>query len=271
MIFVRDKGQMCNNILQYAHMYAWGREHGQKTMSMRFAYKYQYFNICHTKYHCFPVYAFAKYAACFGLIKTMSFDELMGEEEENRRLQALSGKSFMVEGWQVRFYGLFLKYKREILQLFAFNKDIADGVEKYIQANSPNAVIRIGVHIRRGDYKTWCGGKYFFSDEVYVAYIRKCLEIYGKDSTTVCICTNDRSLDKEYYRRHLGDVGLLFPQGNPAEDLCLLSRCDYLIGAPSTFSLVASMYRDVPLCWMEEADAETMRFDRFDNLFKNIH
>ena len=40
MIFVHDKGRMANNILQYGHVYAWGREHGRKTMSMRFAYKY---------------------------------------------------------------------------------------------------------------------------------------------------------------------------------------------------------------------------------------
>ena len=46
MMFARDKSQMCNNLLQYAHVYAWGREHGRKVISMRFSYKYQYFKIC---------------------------------------------------------------------------------------------------------------------------------------------------------------------------------------------------------------------------------
>ena len=36
---------MCNNILQYGHAYAWGREHGRETVSMRFCYKYPYFAI----------------------------------------------------------------------------------------------------------------------------------------------------------------------------------------------------------------------------------
>ena len=40
MIFVRDKGRMCNNILQFGHVYAWAREHDRKAVSMRFAYKY---------------------------------------------------------------------------------------------------------------------------------------------------------------------------------------------------------------------------------------
>ena len=45
MIFVTDKGRMANNMFQYGHVYAWGREHGRSTMSMRFAYKYPDFRI----------------------------------------------------------------------------------------------------------------------------------------------------------------------------------------------------------------------------------
>ena len=54
MIFVHDKGRMANNMLQYGHVYAWGREHGRQTMSMRFAYKYPWFRICHTPHHMLP-------------------------------------------------------------------------------------------------------------------------------------------------------------------------------------------------------------------------
>jgi len=56
--------------------------------------------------------------------------------------------------------------------------------------------------------------------------------------------------DKQNYESRLQGMAVHFPNGNPAEDLCLLSECDYIIGAPSTFSLVAAMYRDIPLCWM---------------------
>ena len=75
MLFVRDKGRMCNNILQYGHVYAWGREHGRKTMSMRFAYKYPYFHICNTAWHNFFTYVFAKYGAKAGLLPVISFHE----------------------------------------------------------------------------------------------------------------------------------------------------------------------------------------------------
>lgn len=48
ILFMHDKGQMCNNIIQYSHVYAWTREHNVCTISLRFAYKYQYFRISHT-------------------------------------------------------------------------------------------------------------------------------------------------------------------------------------------------------------------------------
>lgn len=79
MIFVTDKGRMCNNILQYGHVYAWAREHGRKSISMRFCYKYQYFKICHTKGHNFLSYVFAKYAAKWGLMPTVEFNDIAEE------------------------------------------------------------------------------------------------------------------------------------------------------------------------------------------------
>lgn len=270
MIFVRDKGRMCNNILQYGHVYAWGREHGIKTMSMRFAYKYQYFNICHTRYHWFWLYIVAKYAAKFKIIATVAFHEQQNEETQSLRLLQNKEKTIMAEGWHVRFYDLFLKYKDEILNLFAFDRKIADSIGKQIKQTSEDTDIRLGLHIRRGDYKTWHGGRYYFSDDVYISYIKHFVNEHKDSRTVIYICGNDPSLNKEYYRRSLPDCEIFFPDGNPAEDLCLLSECDYIIGAPSTFSLVASMYRDTPLCWMEESDATTMAFDHFDNLFRNI-
>ena len=61
MLFARDKSQMCNNLLQYAHVYAWGREHGRTTIAMRFSYKYKFFKISRTRLASFPLYLFAKY------------------------------------------------------------------------------------------------------------------------------------------------------------------------------------------------------------------
>ena len=107
MIFVRDKGQMCNNILQYGHVYAWGREHGRATMSMRFAYKYQYFHICNTRYHNFPTYLYAKYGAKMGLFPVVCFDREGADYQEAER-QMERHNTLVVEGWYAHWYDLLL-------------------------------------------------------------------------------------------------------------------------------------------------------------------
>lgn len=68
------------------------------------------------------------------------------------------------------------------------------------------------------------------------------------------------------------DAEFVFAEGNPGEDLCLLSHCDVLAGAPSTFSLWASAYRDIPLCWIKNPAAELNQasFASFNRLFREI-
>lgn len=271
MIFVRDKGRMCNNILQYAHVYAWGREHGRSTLSMRFAYKYKYFKISHQPRHNFLSYLTGKYAAKTGLIKTVAFNT-PGEPTAEKEKIMLSRRNLMVEGWEVRFYDLFLKYKSEILDLFTFDKSISDKTDRFIADTSRPDDLCLGLHIRRGDYIRWKKGRYFYDDATYLRVVREFAELFPDKKLTVYICGNDPALDREYFRRGLPGINVVFPDGDQAEDLCLLSKCDYLIGPPSTFSLVAAMYRDLPLWWIDSKDSAVNldKFRRFDYLFRHI-
>ena len=270
MIYVRDKGRMCNNILQYGHLYAWGREHRRETMSMRFAYKYRYFKICHTRHHHFLRYLFAKYGAKWGLLPVVSFDT-EGADYSAEEARMLRCRRLVVEGWYARWYDLFLKYKQEIIALFAFDQKVRIPVEALL-SGQPVSDLSLGVHIRRGDYRTWQGGRYFFTDAQYIQIIRQFLSLHQGKKVQVFICGNDPELDEAAYRQAFPEQNVIFPKGNPGEDLFLLSQCDWLIGAPSTFTLVASMYRDVPLYWIEDADQPLSEasFQTFDHLFRHI-
>lgn len=263
MIFVRDKGRMCNNILQFGHVYAWAREHDRKAVSMRFAYKYQYFHICHTRWHNFLTYAVAKYAAKTGLLPVAGFHNVGDNPEAQHLLESRS--NLVVEGWEVRYYDLFLKYKQEIIQLFAFDAHIINKV-KGMMGNA--GAMRVGLHIRRGDYKSWHGGRYWYTDSQYAGVVRRFADSHSEKPVELYVCGNDPDLDS--IRSAVApDIKVIIPHGNPAEDLCMLSECDYIIGAPSTFSLVAAMYHDRPLAWLMTADGE-LHFDKFDNLFRRI-
>lgn len=269
MIFVTDKGRMCNNILQYGHVYAWGREHGIKTVSIRFAYKYRFFHICHTRYHNFLVYVLAKWAAKCGLIPIVNFHEIFSDTVAMEHVMANS-TFCLVKGWWVPWHDLFLKYKQEIVRLFAFDDVVRQPIDAKL-SQLPSADLRLGVHIRRGDYRTWHDGKYYYSDEQYISYIRQFLALHRDKKVNIFICGNDPELNTSFFRDQLSDAHLEFPEGNAGEDLYLLSQCDYLIGAPSTYTLVASMYRDIPLCWILDADKplEEDSFGHFDYLFQH--
>lgn len=50
-----------------------------------------------------------------------------------------------------------------------------------------------------------------------------------------------------------------FGSGDTVEDLYALAECDYLIGPPSTFTVWASFYGNVPLCHVHRPDAVLTR------------
>ena len=269
MIFARDKSQMCNNLLQYAHVYAWGREHGRKVISMRFSYKYQYFKICHTSLTGFGWYLLAKYMAALRLLPTASF-KYRDCDREALEHKMLKHRHIVVSGWFARWYDLFLKYRDEICDLFTLDEQYTAPVKAKMQEAesiaplpSPLPPLRLGVHIRRGDYAEWSDGKYFYSDEVYAAHINQFAKIHQAEVIHVYLSTNDHLVTEGKFKKLCPDVVVHHLQGSAPEDLFMLSECDYLIGPPSTFSMVAAMYRDIPLYRMDSPDHTLMTPEDF--------
>ncbi|ADV42572.1 hypothetical protein Bache_0547 [Bacteroides helcogenes P 36-108] len=260
---------MCNNILQYAHAYAFGREYGIFVFSMRFSYKYQYFRICRKWYHNFGSYLLAKMCIALRLLKIVS-------EDTNPQVVAEVRNSgiVVVDQWGFRFPELLLKYRREILDLFDIKSSIKSRVNHWLDQHDGNdgrKLLRLGVHIRRGDYATWQGGKYFFPDATYIDLINQFCRMHDDCKINVYICTNDEKLCLDQYRQEIGHSVYLF-RGSGVEDLYLLSQCDYLIGVKSTFSLVAAFYRDIPLYWIMDRDKPFSpdSFRYFKDLFTTV-
>ena len=247
MIFVTDKGRLANNIFQYGQLYAWGREHGRQTMSMRFAYKYPNFKIAHTRYHNFWMYAVGKLAAKLRLIPTVVFDG-----EDRKQMETIEAhKHILATGWSIRFPDLFQKYKAEIVNLFEFVPQVRSQVAEIMQA-SDKGTVKLGVHIRRGDYRTWCNGRFYFNDEDYVSMIQQFIQLQHDHHVDIYVCSNDPHINQTLFLQQSNGSQVYFSHGTPTEDLCLLSECDYIIGPVSTFTLIASMYRDTPVYWMDD-------------------
>lgn len=271
MIFVKGYGQMCNNILQYAHVYAFGREYGIKVVSMRFAYKYRYFALCGKGWHKPVVYLLAKLLITLKAIKPFY---VAGPEDNTPALQETLKKRFfsIIDGWHFRFPELFLKYADDIRHLFAFNPQIEKKVSDEIKTFSADADLCVAVHVRRGDYINWLGGRFYFDDDVYIRNIRDFLRAFPEKKIAVFIATNDKKLSVDAYRAALGTRLVFCLKHNEAEDLCLLSLCDHIIGVRSTFSLVASFLKDRPLYWIPDKSSplKLENFSSFEKEFRTV-
>ena len=268
MIFVTGFGQMCNNILQFGHVYVWGKERNVKVIGMRFCYKYPYFKIQRQPIYNWFTYLFAKYGTKAGLIPKVVLHDESSITEEN--LQPLTTKKYvLIEGWYLRDYDAFLRYRHEIRKLFSFKPGIAKKIQLLLSA-IPEATIRVGVHIRRGDYIRWYEGQYYYSDSEYLSVLRSFLKNVTTQKIQFFITSNAKP-DIAFFRQELQQEIYQF-NGNAAEDLCLLSCCDYIIGPPSTFSLMAAFYNDAPLYWIFDKNKEVhlTSFQKFDYLFRHI-
>lgn len=264
--FIRGYGQMCNSLLQYAHAYAWGLEHGGRTfVSLRLSHKYRYFELSKR-----PELSTANYIIGTLLYRTRLVPRLYlkhPEEATPERMLTINNQSCnILRGWYFRSYECFIKHKAAIREMFGIQPQFLTRIRPYIETHSAGADIRLGVHIRRGDYLTHNGGIHFFDDETYIEYIRQFCAQFPDKKVSVFICTNDPDLDIEKYRTALQNPAVFLPKGNEIEDLYTLSVMDYIIGVRSTFSLVASLYHETPFFWItQERKPLTMEgFFHFD-------
>ncbi len=97
--------------------------------------------------------------------------------------------------------------------------------------------------MRQGDYKDHFNGKLYLTDEEYSGLIRR-LQFQYPDHGIFIACEEKKvgfQINKAFISYQ-----------NPALNLCILSRCDLLIGPPSTFMTWAAFYQDLYVCYIDK-------------------
>jgi len=141
-------------------------------------------------------------------------------------------------GWHFRVPELLEKHRDELIRKYSLKPiyyENNDFYKKVIALKTEENVL-IGVHIRRGDYKKWKNGQYYFEDDVYQKYMsdfsQKLFEKTQKNQIFI-IFSNDLVSFVENEK-------LLISKEIWYIDHFIMSLCDYLIGTHSTFSLWAN-------------------------------
>jgi hypothetical protein len=182
-----------------------------------------------------------------------------------RQAQQDPPPNLYVDGWGFRAHDLTAKYQDLFIAKYALKETfyLHNPIFQLQLSVERQTTAVVGVHVRRGDYRTWQGGQYFFDDQVYIdnmldleakiaaTYAKNCLFIiFSNESinlreTSLLKPANIHISENAWYIDHL-----------------LMSQCDFLIGPPSTFTLWAS-YLGKTKFWHITDDSGVIDLDAF--------
>jgi len=262
MIIIAYKpGQLANRLFLFAKFLAYGFEHRIKVINPSFDDYVHYF--AKTKRQFIPASkgltgyssrALIKlfYKICFfasrivhrfniksKFISVTYLDWSEHYDLDNDKRLCTEGVHF-IQGWQFDASKLMRLHKSEIIRFFEPEPGLRHKIEIHFRQFKNSRRI-IGVHIRQGDYRFFEDGKYFYQASDYKSIM---VELQRKYPDSIfLVCTNNRLIS----RNDFGPLNVIMAFGHELVDLYLLAKCNYIIGPPSTYSLWASFYGDVPL------------------------
>lgn len=158
-----------------------------------------------------------------------------------------------IKGWHTRNQTKYIaEAKREIQKIFTPANYITDISDSFISDIKKTHDIIVGVHIRKGDYKDWNDGRFDFSLSDYRKYMEDFRGIFPNKKIAFFISSNI-SINTDFFSGL--DSFIIDSESSPVlTDLYTLSKCDFIIGPPSTFSRWASFIGEKPLCFIYSKD-----------------
>ena len=147
-------------------------------------------------------------------------------------------------------------WRDELRHILLPSRSICQKVEDALAAGRRRCPQVVGIHLRREDYRDWAEGRYYFTNAQYAVLMAQ-IRAQMAGPTAFLLCSNE-AIDTSDFPEF--DV-LTVPGASGVEDLHALSLCDFIAGPPSTYSMWASFYGDVPLYIVEDIDRPVTRAD----------
>ena len=258
-------GQLCNRIWSLIPSIAYGLKYKEKVLVINFdEYSTIFSNLNKNRLIRFKSKRLLQ--RVFLSLKARGYIQ-NGKSNVFRKLFNLN----LIEGWSNRLGNreMVIEQSDNIRPLFDFRKDVVNTVNDFFSSQEKTTII--GVHIRRGDYKEWLNGVYYFSDEVYYKVMKNLQKqlLEKGEKVKFLICSNERI---NLYNFSELDC-FIIPESSSEKDLYALSKSNYIIGPPSSFSQWASFYGKVPVCYMMSENKDLKLSDFFRvisfNTFEN--
>jgi hypothetical protein len=254
-------GNHSNRLFQNLHFEAFCYENAIEYFNPTFSdIAYLYKNPVKSKYSLFC--SVLRQKPIRKLRKILRFNNIISfNNESENNIQALSVlhgkmKNVYVEGWGFRAYKETQKHYHYFQEKYSLKEEYYSKNIILLQINKlkESGKIIVGIHVRRGDYANFEEGNYFYSDTIYNQIMKKAkTEIKNKLNKDVAfVIFSDENVKFE---------NCIISKNNWYVDHHLMTKCDYLIGPPSTFTLWASYLGEVPYLHVKKDD--DINFENF--------
>jgi hypothetical protein len=179
----------------------------------------------------------------FPIISDQDFEKVFSLTEFNQD-NFLKGNRFVfISGWKFREPSLTLKHRDKIKDFFSLTSQYQNQVSNLTKHARIGCELLVGLHVRRGDYAVWKGGKYFYELENYHNFMEQIITVFSDQNVGFLVCSNE-TLDTNIFC----NFNITMSRSSAIVDLYSLSDCDLIIGPPSTYTQWASYFGGKPLC-----------------------
>jgi hypothetical protein len=245
-------GQTCNRLWSYLATIAECIVKKKKMMILFYDYTIEDFpNFHYCPFIYFPLYQkwYLEHGNGWN-----NFKGLTWKATHNKKLDKIYFFFGFFKGWYTRKDTQNIAAaKKEIIHIFTPRKEIIESANELMKQIRKDSDIVIGVHIRRGDYKDWNNGRFFFEFSQYKFFMEEVKSLYKNKKVAFFISSNE-NFTTDLFK------GLLCYRftgervSSAILDLYTLSLCDKIIGPFSSYSRWASFYGEKPICFLETAD-----------------
>jgi hypothetical protein len=268
-VLIFPYGQTCNNFFIYSKYLSDCIENNVKLIILAPDITIKdYSSFLESKYIYFPFY-FKFVSKVIGHKRNIKLLNLIFSSKASKIVFFNIFKMFPF--WHIIEYNSMLKYKTEnrlkhyktLLQVFKPNDDLTIPIKKMFNDVKIKNDLIVGVHIRRGDYKSFQNGKYYYDLKVYHNLMLGVKELFKGKRVSFFISSNENFSFKIFENCNCFSI----PKSSAVKDLYGLSIADYIIGPPSTFSGWASFYGNTPLVHVEKP-SDQIKLSTFKNILE---
>ena len=246
-------GQTCNRLWTYVTSVAQCIAEHKRMVIIFYDWTIEDFpNLLHAPFIYYPLYQkwFLNLPKGWGWYKHLTW-----KVTHNKTWDAIFKFLGFKKGWFTMEDTRYLvQTKKELQHVFRPREEIMQKAKAMTDEIRKESDLVVGIHIRHGDYKTFYGGRYYYTLEEFHRFMLRIQSLYKHQQVAFFISSNE-AVDTGFFE---GCRCYRFgkePSGDIL-DLYTLSLCDRILGPWSTYSRWASFIGEVPLCFIEDKDQQ---------------